>query len=308
MPNTVTCQCGQRITVGPKSDRRSVDCPSCGRAVSLEGASPPETLSFGVQFVDERRNRPSSGVDDGSRQIAFQCPGCAKEFRESHHAAGKRTRCPRCNSEFVIPSAVPPQTPPGPPAGDAGPVAAQPAGASVDAAIAAYSAAKQKRRWITPGTMVPIGFALITLGGLLSILGSFLMVKGYLAAFSLSGLGLRSAGQGGGDQAVRQVVGLRNLVDDLAREPGARPRRQPNVNPGQVPLGGGLGQDELDQQPEKQGSGQAMLIGGVIAGGVGMLMTFIGGIFLLAGLIGRFIQPAMQPAIPPPTPPSASPG
>ena len=51
----------------------------------------------------------------------------------------------------------------------------------------------------------------------------------------------------------------------------------------------------MKEQEEKRDSGQTMLIGGVIASGVGMLITFIGGIYLLAGLIGRFIQP--QPIV-----------
>ncbi|MFQ5733120.1 MAG: hypothetical protein ACE5KM_14355 [Planctomycetaceae bacterium] len=262
MPRTVTCQCGQRITVGPQSERLAVDCPSCGETVSLNGAGGPAALKFGVQFVDERN---AVHTVSESRQIEFRCPGCERRFRDSHHAAGKRTRCPRCETEFVIPAATP-----GTPDGNAVSQSTPDATDRADAAVAAFGAARERRRFITPESMVPIGFALIALGGLVSILGSFLMVKGVMAAISMGGLGLGGSleRQKAADDAVRQMFGLREIEETAPR-----------------------------QLPEQRDGGQAMLIGGTIAGGGGMLMTFIGGIFLLAGLIGRFLQPALLSGI-----------
>jgi predicted RNA-binding Zn-ribbon protein involved in translation (DUF1610 family) len=321
MPNTVTCHCGQRITVGPKPGRETVDCPACGESVRLNGApaeAPP--LKFGVKVVERPKLEPAARM----ATIAFSCPGCGKEFEESSRAAGKPTRCPKCGTEFVIPadgSGVIPSTPQ--PAKTEQPVKAdelrsltlparpvvppkpQFAEAGVEAAVAAYNAGKPggaKRRMITGGRMVPIGFCLILLGGGVSILGSVLLVKGSLSAFSTSALG---GGLGGGGGLIGPMADYSKLLRELAAEPGAKRRGQA---PPQQPLNGlPVGdagqaakdyQKSLNEQQEQQSSGQTMLIGGVIASGVGMLITFIGGIFLLAGLIGRFLQP-QQPAVPP---------
>lgn len=316
---TVTCQCGQRITVGPKAGRETVDCPACGEAVRVNGeAEKAPPLKFGVKVVDRRELEPAVT----GRTIAFSCPGCGKEFEESRRAAGKPTQCPKCGAEFVIPAggvgtAIPREqatvesettksaeelrspTPPARTAED-----------GVEAAVAAYNAGKAsggKRRMITGGRMVPIGFCLILLGGLVSIVGSVLLVKGSMSALSATGLGGLGGGTSGG--LIGPMANYSKLLQELADEPGARRRRPADP---QQPLNGVPVVDanqaakdyqkSLKEQQEKQSSGQAMLIGGVIASGVGMLITFIGGIFLLAGLIGRFLQPQQ------PVPISAKPG
>jgi hypothetical protein len=87
------------------------------------------------------------------------------------------------------------------------------------------------------------------------------------------------------------------LLQELAGEPGGRRRpAQPRQPLNGLPLHDANQaakdyQKSLAEQKEKQSSGQTMLIGGVVASGAGMLISFIGGIYLLAGLIGRFIQP-----------------
>jgi len=303
---TVTCHCGQRITVGPMPGREAVDCPACGEVVQLNGApaeSPP--LKFGVKVVNGRELEPAAKT----ATIAFACPGCGKEFTESRRAAGKPTRCPKCATEFVIPVgrvSNPSDPDGGNPASSPDGLETRPTGrdsaeAGVEAAVTAYNAGKPtaaKRRMITGGRMVPIGFCLILLGGGVSILGSVLLVKGYLSAFSTSALG---GGLGGGGNLMGPMADYSRLLRELAGEPGARRGQAPPPNGPPLPDANQAAKDyqnSLEEQKEKQSSGQTMLIGGVIASGAGMLITFIGGIYLLAGLIGRFLHP-QQPVIEP---------
>jgi predicted RNA-binding Zn-ribbon protein involved in translation (DUF1610 family) len=299
MPS-LTCHCGKRFTVGPKPGRETVDCPACGETVRVDAATPEgsvatapsraataKPLAFGVKVVDGRELEPAAT----GRTIAFSCPGCGKEFSESRRAAGKPTRCPKCETEFVIPAAGEelrsPTLPARPESKEAG----------VKAAVAAYTAGKgtAKRRMIAGGRMVPIGFCLILLGGLVSIVGSVLLVKGSLNAFSAAGLGGLGGGAGGG--LVGPMADYSKLLQELAGEPGGRRRpAQPRQPLNGLPLHDANQaakdyQKSLAEQKEKQSSGQTMLIGGVVASGAGMLISFIGGIYLLAGLIGRFIQP-----------------
>jgi predicted RNA-binding Zn-ribbon protein involved in translation (DUF1610 family) len=322
---TVTCHCGQRITVGPNAGRETVDCPACGEAVRVNGAAAKApALSFGVKVVDRRELEPAAT----DRTIAFSCPGCGKEFEESRRATGKPTRCPQCEVDFVIPAggvgtviprepaddgddalsaeglrsptlpARPATVPPKPPRPES-------VEAGVEAAVAAYTAGKGtagKRRMITGGRMVPIGFCLTLLGGLVSIFGSVLLVKGSMSALSATGIGSLGGGAGGG--LFGPMADYSKLLQELADEPGARRRHPGQQQPLHTPPPADAGkaaqdyQKSLKEQKEKQSSGQTMLIGGVIASGVGMLISFIGGIFLLAGLIGRFLQP-QQPVLAP---------
>jgi len=300
MSHTVTCNCGQRITVGPNIRRSAVACPACGKSVRLNGKQ-ESTRPFGVPKDGGTRSKPPD-----STSIAFSCPGCGKEFHESSRAAGKPTRCPKCSAEFVIPVGKPAAgktSPPSQPASASSPDAKPSVEAGVEAAVAAYSASKSaapRRRIVNTTTMVPIGFCLTMFGGLVATLGSFLMVKGSFDAFAVTHVttGGTASGQSGG--LLGPMKDYAKLLKELAEEPGGRQQPQKRNLLGKLPQ-----QDpakarreyekQLAEQKEKRESGQALLIGGVITGSLGTLITFIGGIFLLAGLIGRFLQPQTLP-------------
>ena len=306
MPLTATCECGKRFSVGGESRRETVECPACGKRVALNGAATEsEPLSFGVKVVGGDSSSPASSSTK-ERQMAFSCPGCGKPFRQTVRAAGKPTRCPKCEVEFVIPAAANAPDANAAEADSSTPNSAEHASPPppephvAAAGVEAYSAGKgtSKRRFAKTRRMVLIGYCLLAIGGVSSIVGSFLMAKGSMNAFSgVLGGGLGGGGAGGLDESIRQIAAHWKGLEEFARNPnGPLPKVPlaglPQGNAGQA--GKGF-RETLTEQKAKQSSGQTMLIGGVIASGVGMLITFIGGIYLLAGLIGRFIQP--QPTV-----------
>ncbi|MCH8828007.1 MAG: hypothetical protein IID45_00360 [Planctomycetes bacterium] len=328
MPHTVTCACGKRITVGPNSERTMIDCPECGESVPCNGAAESKPLlSFGVQKIGGRE-QPADERKPDAPQIDFDCPSCGRQFQESQQAAGKRTRCPQCQNDFVIPDGSPPPIPSAaavsgatspakpspslkaapPQTADASPATAAAEQPGVDAAVAAYNAGKAtapdgtvKRGFITRRSMIPIGLLLMLLGGGASIVGTIFAMNGMRKGLSDAGL-TGSGNLQGDDGIIAREKKRAKAIADLAQEPALLDGRDPlddiiralNDRNRQMADERRKAQQRLDDAKEKreedQSSGQAMLIGGVITGGVGTLMSFIGGIFLLAGLIGRFLE------------------
>lgn len=324
MPQSVACECGKRFTVASETTATVVNCPACGQSVSLNGhgANKP-AISFRVKKVVENRETQSSASRD---ELEFACPECGKQFREDARAAGRRTQCPKCDAEFTIPTSsdrpprrtkdrqrsreghTSPNVPPPPEmiADESSPdrqsarkTLSREEG--VEAAVAAYTAGKPAVRRRAGRSMIGIGLLLLVVGGITAIIGSYYVMKGQLSAYSIGGV---TAGGAGGVQLDPKLLGpvldWRRMVDDLAQEPGAR-RRQPQAraNPPQQILGDIAGAKEsakkqMEEQQEKLRQGQWYLLCGVITEGVGKLICFIGGIFLLAGLIGRFLRPERE--------------
>jgi len=329
MPQSVTCSCGKRITVGPQSNADAVQCPACGEAVALHGAAQPATaLTFGVRKQATKgepntaasRSTPEPGETAAQDAVEFFCPGCGRQFRQPAQAAGKQTQCPQCETRFTIP---PQPVRRGNGSGAHPPAAGgqvteedearssdtsqseKPSEEAVAAAVVAYNAGKTpaaagrsgRAKWI-----LPIGIILLLLGGLLSVLGSYLMVKGYLQAYAPASILSGEAGAGG--DLMKPVADYSKLLQDLRQEPGARGRRgrqPPDNDPDlasrerQRPENPGKSlQQQMQQREAERKAGESLLLWGVVTRGTGKLLTFIGGIFLLAALIGRFLRP--QPA------------
>lgn len=226
------------MTVGSMAGRESVVCPACGEEVALNGSrQPAKPLSFKVKKVDDAPPRPMK-VD------------------------------------VPEPAPKPKSPPPIPPDIDD----------AVEQAVAAYTGGKtvtepgtKNGRRINPRNIVPIGIAMILLGGTAAIVGSIVAANGMKKTMTSGGYG----GEIGGDAVTAQTAAYAKLIRQLAQEPNA-PVAEPPKND--------LPKAPTPTPKDNRTSGQGMLIGGMIAGGVGSLLTFIGGIFLLAGLIGRFIE------------------
>lgn len=263
-------------------------------------------LKFGVKKLNETGADPSPPTDDA--RIAFFCPGCGRSFEQSAKAAGRKTKCPQCATVFAIPATAPSPVVDETPDTDDDPVdvsaAPQPAAdteSAIAAAVAAYNAGlspqREPSKWI-----VPTGLMLLLLGGVLSVTGSFLMVKGYFKAFGLEDLmGGKGVDLG---KIVGGVFGGRNQVmQDLLQDidnPNRRPRNRPaqpntGINAKKVAEQVQGQQQNLKQQlaerKAKREEGQSLVMWGVITHGTGKVVTFIGGIFLLAGLLGRILRP-----------------
>lgn len=324
MTTTVTCQCGKRLTVGPHAGQDTVACPECGADVPLNGAGDkPAGLSFGVKRVDERRR----SFGRKSEKVEFFCPGCGRQFHQAAQAAGKQTRCPKCETEFTIPgnsagrvsnpSVIEEKLPSSAKDGlETRPAGSKSAEASVAAAVAAYNAGRSQSSGRRGRLLIPIGLLLLVLGGAVSITGNFLMVKGYMTAFGLEDL-LAGGGLNVNSGLLKPFADHNNLLQDLLndidnprggrRQPPQQPRGQSQpakdlLNKQLAKLGGGEGKsldEQLKEREEKRARGQSLLLWGVISSGVGKLLGFIGGIFLLAGLICRVLRPQQSVVLAP---------
>eukprot|EP00913_Durusdinium_trenchii_P008833 g8299.t1 len=280
-----------------RAARKPVVCPQCGEAIPLNGTTQQQApLKFAVRKVaDESADDDIvPATEAASESMQFRCPGCDKQFVESVRAAGKRTTCPQCDTGFVIPAtgSTPTQkktdTASYDPSGEVKPLTAETADDPIEAAVAAYTSGKsapagdpaqpkqETGRFINTRTIIPIGLLLITLGGAAAIGGAAMTSMGMKQSFSASGLG--------GMSELTKDYG--QLLQRLAQENGGQPGGvpvQPQIDPNQL-------QRQLPEQSPSSSSGQGLMIGGVVTGGIGSLLTFVGGIFLLAGLIGRFIE------------------
>lgn len=271
-------------------------------------------LQFGVKKLDDTCAPPSARDDTGAppsardddARIAFFCPGCGKSFEQSVAAAGKKTQCPACETTFAIPAAARLKAPRAEPATeDPGDIRRSPGSgvdteAAIAAAVAAYNAGKtqpaKSPRWI-----IPTAIGMLLLGGILSVMGSVLMVRGYWKAFGIEDL---MSGKGLGlDQVMGGVFGGRNqvmqdLLNDIDNPNRRRPQQQPahtGITPGKVAekLKGQQAdiEKQLAERQAKREAGMSLVTWGVITHGAGKLFTWIGGIFLLAAVLGRILRP-----------------
>ena len=261
-------------------------------------------LQFGVKKLDDTGATPPARDDDA--RIAFFCPGCGKSFEQSAAAAGKKTQCPACETTFAIPAAETLKAPRAEPATeDPGDLRRSPGSgvdteAAVAAAVAAYNVGKSQPgkspRWI-----IPTAIGMLLLGGVLSISGSVIMVRGYWKAFGIEDL---MSGKGLGlEQVLGGAIGGRNqVVQDIMHDinnPNRRRRQQPpahtGIDPGKIAEKVKGQQADIEKQlaerKAKREAGMSLVTWGVITHGAGKLFTWIGGIFLLAAVLGRILRP-----------------
>jgi hypothetical protein len=233
----------------------------------------------------------------GTRMIDFSCPGCGAEYHEPPGAAGKKTRCPRCETEFAIPADLPvrqataARKKTGPPASPGRTAPRQRSGPPAPESpppAPPVSDEPTQRRIISRATIFPIGFLLLTVGGLLTVVGTILTVRGYQQSlFGQFGALGTSLGASGDPTAPMQEYA--KLLRELSQEPGQRPEQVDGQLPNPGPPPGG----ELQFPPataaggQTGGGGTALLYGGIIVGVLGSILSFVGGIFVFAGLIAR---------------------
>lgn len=222
----------------------------------------------------------------GTKLIEFDCPGCGRHYREPRHAAGKQTQCPRCETRFVIPAA-PERT---------SPAAEQPSPDALETTIATADLAAGSgetspganglaaARFINRRTIIPIGLMLMTLGGLVSIVSVICAFEGYQRTL-IGQLGL--GGLGGDADLTKPVREYARLLNELGQDPTGRARPPAGQPPADDPQHQGI----PSARSASTTGGTALLYGGVAGTVLGSLLSFAGGIFLLAGLIGRFLRP-----------------
>jgi len=110
----------------------------------------------------------------------------------------------------------------------------KPSEEAIAEAVAAYNAGKTPAaagRFARAKWILPTGIILLLLGGLLSVLGSYLMVKGFLKAYALTGI--LSGNAGAGDDLMKPVADYSKLLQDLLQEPGNRHSPGP-IGPGRL--------------------------------------------------------------------------
>lgn len=99
MPSPKPCpHCGTLLVPGVA--RPSVFCPGCGAEVTLpvDADELPRT----------RKPLAPAQPMPGGPPIPFQCGRCGQPFQAASEDAGKRSRCPSCGTEIVVPT---PKTP-----------------------------------------------------------------------------------------------------------------------------------------------------------------------------------------------------
>ncbi|GAB4157270.1 MAG: hypothetical protein Tsb009_34330 [Planctomycetaceae bacterium] len=248
-------------------------------------------MNFAVKKLAADDPPPHSALQN---EIEFSCPKCRKDFRESIQAAGKRTRCPKCETEFTIPQQTAATSPPQVPQAKAE--------SAVDRAVAAYQGGKPeaaptnvstgRRRFLNRNSIIPIGFLLILLGGTLTTVGAFLAAKSLMGQLSLGSLNGQIKGQDG-QGVLEQQKAYARLIQQLTQEANDGRLKGDPVKEFENNWQGRNLQDLKNDHhsANENSSSSSLLIWGAIAGGAGSLMTLIGCIFLLAGLISRFMEP-----------------
>jgi WD40 repeat protein/HEAT repeat protein len=87
MPLTVACSCGQRYAVADEFAGRQVDCPLCGRVLTVDGPVPA----------------PTAMTDD---VLVVSC-ACGQDYSTPREFAGQQVNCPACGRMlFISDSAV----------------------------------------------------------------------------------------------------------------------------------------------------------------------------------------------------------
>ena len=107
--------CGSNLTISQEHAGKKVKCPTCQR-VSQVPANPSRPAS----------DQPSK---NNASLLKLKCGGCGKIVKAPRSMAGKKVKCPGCQSPFVVPGQPSITTPPSAPAPSAPAPSATPPGA-----------------------------------------------------------------------------------------------------------------------------------------------------------------------------------
>src|SRR5262245_10166220 len=86
----IQCNCGARMRVPAAKAGKRGKCPKCGEVVEIPSSPPP----------DEPGSTPVIS-DDG--RIKFACDSCGKSLKVPAEAAGRRVKCPKCQTAVTVP-------------------------------------------------------------------------------------------------------------------------------------------------------------------------------------------------------------
>jgi len=99
MPAPQPCpHCSTLLVAGA---RPTVFCPGCGTEVLLAKESQSESSK--AKNATSVPVRPAAG----GPPIPFQCGRCGQPFQAASQDAGKRSQCPSCGTEIVVPTPAP---------------------------------------------------------------------------------------------------------------------------------------------------------------------------------------------------------
>jgi predicted Zn finger-like uncharacterized protein len=88
----VHCEkCAANLRVPATSAGRSGKCPKCGGTIHVPAAAAPIS------------NQPDNHHDAADDSIRFECESCGGSLKVKASAAGKRVKCPRCQSVLTVP-------------------------------------------------------------------------------------------------------------------------------------------------------------------------------------------------------------
>ncbi|MCA9187012.1 MAG: hypothetical protein R3E01_15910 [Pirellulaceae bacterium] len=88
MPISVSCQCGQKFAAKDGLAGKKVQCPKCKNALEIPVTGTP--------------SRSSQEASESQKPIRFRCK-CEHAITVKADAAGRKVKCPKCDSVLVVP-------------------------------------------------------------------------------------------------------------------------------------------------------------------------------------------------------------
>jgi len=97
---TVKCSCGAKLGVPIARAGRKIKCPKCGNLMVVPLSAP--AMRPAQDAADETRRTPPASDSATGSHIRVQC-ACGASMGLPVSAAGRRAKCPKCASVFVVP-------------------------------------------------------------------------------------------------------------------------------------------------------------------------------------------------------------
>jgi hypothetical protein len=88
--------CQQLVRVAATAAGKRGKCPHCGTVVQIPSAAPPAAAT-----------RPSPTAAAKPATVSFPCPGCQRTINAPAALAGKKGKCPHCQTVFVVGGGTP---------------------------------------------------------------------------------------------------------------------------------------------------------------------------------------------------------
>jgi hypothetical protein len=104
MPIQFKCACGKQLRTADENAGKRLKCPACGQPVPV-----PKTAAAVKSTAPDAPPRAQAPPAPAKPKVAsasvvrFECV-CGEELRAKPEHAGRRTKCPYCATEMVIPS------------------------------------------------------------------------------------------------------------------------------------------------------------------------------------------------------------